>query len=449
MFAKILGKFEQAAFSKALRNGELRCPDCGATHQGPVSSVDDWLTCPECAGQSAAREWVMGGGVPRGWADRPPQNTLIRRQKREDGAIRWLIPASGKSGGFLFFAIFWCTITAVVSGGFAAALLFGKPAEGSNSMPAWVAAPFLLLFFGLFWAIGLGMLYIAARNKWGRMEVRITGDEVVLSRALFRWKTEKRLPRHEVDAVRAEEFYSSNETPVYGVTIQAGKRKLKFGTMLREDEKGWLAADLKRVLSGESAQAVRSVRAQPPGERVLSSQAFSLPIPNAGKHLWAVAVLLSLIGLGFVALGIFVIDGGRGAMSDDHAPGAVRVFDAFFHLFDQGFRGIWILMSSMMALGGIGLTAHLLRNRHVERKLEGDAAVVAIRKLRHGRVLKEQVFPRDDVRDLRTSRSGDSNGKPMNRIDLQVGGQTHTLAYWVDAGVAERFVAEVRACLWQ
>lgn len=448
MFAKILGKLEQAALSKALRKGELRCPYCGAPHAGPPVNAGEWLTCPECAQQSTTREWIITGGVPRGWVNRPPQNTRIRRQTREDGAIRWLIPASGKSGGFLLFGIFWCTITGVVSTGFVAALLFGKPAEGPNSLPPWAVLPFVLLFFGIFWAIGLGMLYFAARNKWGKTEVRVTGDEVVLLRTLFRWKLEKRLPRHEVDAVRAEEFYRSNEKPVYGVTIQAGKRKLKFGTMLREEEKGWLAADLKQLLSGEPEHPAHSVNLQPPGMRMPSGQAFSLPIPHAVNHLWPIAVLLTLIGLGFVAIGIFVLEGGHG-VSDEQAPAAVRVFDMIFQFFDQGFRVIWLLISSVMALGGIAMTARLLRNRHVERKLEGDAAVVAIRKLRNGRVLSEKVFPRGEVRDLSTASSGNSNGNPMNRIELHVGTQTHTLAHWVDAAAAEHFVAEAHRFLWQ
>jgi hypothetical protein len=110
---------------------------------------------------------------------------------------------------------------------------------------------------------------------------------------------------------------------------------------------------------------------------------------------------------------------------------------------------IWTLISTVMAIVGIWLWTSQLRNRKTERCLEGDASVVAIRRKRHGMVLSEEAFPRTGVTDLRTSSSGHSNGKPMNRIDLLADGKTKTLAWWVDADAAERFVAEARGFLWQ
>lgn len=447
MISKLFGKIEQAAFRSALRKGGLRCPSCGAHPVAAVQSPDDVLTCADCGGRSAAREWVMSGGVPRGWADRPPADTGIRRETRDDGAIRWLIPASGKSGGFLFFAVFWCGITAVLSGGFLMAILFGKPAEGSNAAPLWIVTPLLLLFFGIFWAVGLGMFYVAARNKWARTGVMVTRDEVVLVRTLFGRKSEKRLPRVAGADVSVDEFYRSNNTPVYGIKIKAGGKKLKFGSMLREDEKGWLAADLRRVLCGEPEPPVRHESPVEDATLVASNRAFSLPIPDAGKHLWTMAVMLTLMGLGFMVVGVFVIKGSDGAGGD--GSGAAQAFDLVFWLMSNGFRVIWTLISAVMTIIGVWLLVRSIRNRGTERCLEGDASVVAIRRKRHGMVLSEETFPRSDVSDLRTSSSGHANGKPMSRIDLMVGGKTKTLAWWVDSGSAERFVTEARGLLWR
>lgn len=447
MISKLVGKLEHAAFRSALRKGGLRCPSCGAPPVAAVTAPDDWLNCAECGGKSAAREWVMSGGVPRGWADRPPADTAIRRETRDDGAIRWLIPPSGKSGGFLLFAVFWCAITAVVSGGFLIAILFGKPVEGADSVPAWMVAPFLLLFFGIFWAIGIGMFYVAARNKWARTGVMVSRDEVVLVRTLFGRKKEQRVPRASVESVGSEEFYRSNETPVYGITIKAGAKKLKFGSMLRDDEKGWLAADLKRVLCGEPERPVRTQQLTEEGPPIPADRAFSLLIPDAGRHLLPMAAVLTLMGLGFMAVGLFVIEGGTSIGRDGSA--VARAFDLVFWLMSSGFRVIWTLISAAMTIAGVWMWIRLLRNRNSERRLEGDASVVAIRRKRHGMVLSEETFPRAGVTDLRTSSSGHSNGKPMNRIDLLADGKTRTLAWWVDADAAERFVAEARGSLWQ
>lgn len=447
MISKLFGKIEQAAFRSALRKGRLRCPSCGAHPAATVTTPDDWLTCAECGGKSAACEWVMSGGVPRGWADRPPADTGIRRETRDDGAIRWLIPPSGKSGGFLFFAVFWCAITAVVSGGFLMAILFGKPAEGSNAVPPWIFVPLLLLFFGIFWAVGLGMFYVAARNKWSRTGLMVTSEEVVLVRTLFGRKTEKRLPRAAVEGVSAEEFYRSNETPVYGIMIKAGAKKLKFGSMLRDDEKGWLVADLRRVLLGETVRPVRHGTPVEDAHLAASTRAFSLPIPDAGKHLWTMALMLTLMGLGFMAVGLFVIKGAPAGSGS--GAGAERAFDLLFWLLSNGFKVIWTLFSAVMTTIGVWLLVRAIRNRGTERCFEGDASVVAIRRKRHGMVLSEETFARSEVSDLRTSSSGHVNGQPMNRIDLLAGGKTKTLASWVDAVAAERFVAEARGFLWQ
>jgi hypothetical protein len=447
MFSKILQKIESSAFQHAARKGELRCPNCGASLASPSASPGDVLDCPECGGHSVARSWVSSGGPPRGWADRPPADTKIQRKSRDDGALMWDIPASGKSGGFLFFAIIWCTITGLVSGGFLMAFLFGEPAKGKDSVSPVVIGPILLLFFGIFWAIGLGMFYVAARNKWARTRVVVTSDEVILGRRLFGRVMEKRVPRSEVSEVNTEEFYQSNDTPVYGIAIHAGKRKLKFGTVLREDEKGWLAADIRRELLGEEASKAMPVQSTT-GSAVPSTRSFSLLIPDTGKHLWPFAIVLTLMGIGFAVAGFFVIDPPTGGMDRD-GPLFTRIFDAVFTLFTTGFRFVWLLISLAMTAGGVWMGVSLLRKREVERRFEGDASVVAIRKVKLGRIISEETFPRSEVSGVFTSSSGHSNGRPMNRIDLQLRSETKILAHWVAVDAAERFVAEAQGYLWE
>jgi hypothetical protein len=442
MFSKILNKLDDMQFRNAVRHGGLRCSACGADHPTTDVSQGEILTCVECGEESVARNWVQLKGPPRGWVDRPPASTSIKRMVCDDGDIVWDIPASGKSGGLFFFAIFWCSITGIVSGGFLFAFLFGNFSSSEDTGILKIIVPVMVLFFGLFWAIGLGLMYAAVRNKWARTRVMVTRDEVVLGTMLFSRVKEKRLPRHEVSEVKTEEFYSSNDKPVYGIQIQGGKQKLKFGSNLRDDEKAWLAADLKREILGESATK-KAAPAQKPlvigPVTAASARSFSLLIPDATKHLWPIGILLVIMGCAFIAVGIFLIEpmGESGA----DAPGFARIFDLIFSFLSSGFRVIWLTMSSVMAVAGMAICWRLHSRKDIQRRLEGNATIVTIREVQRGITLSEQTFPRAEVSAVVTSVSGHSNGKPMHRIDLQLKQKSHTLARWVDATAAEDFAA--------
>ena len=62
--------------------------------------------------------------------------------------------------------------------------------------------------------------------------------------------------------------------------------------------------------------------------------------------------------------------------------------------------------------------------------------------------LKEEVFSREEVRDIRTSLSGSSNGKPMKSIALWVGTREMKLSSWVEEEAADSFAEEVRKVLF-
>ncbi|MCP5544650.1 MAG: hypothetical protein H7A49_12170 [Akkermansiaceae bacterium] len=450
MFKKVVGRMETRMVQRAFDSGNMHCPECGSEPGGTKPEPHEVLRCPECGHEDVAREWVFSqSGPPRGWADRPPADNRIRREDKPDGSIVWYLPAGGNFGGFLLFGLLWTAITAAVSSGFLFTLLLGDSGGGSKS-PPWFLYPILFLFFGVFWVIGIGMLFFAVRSKWEQARLRVTGDELILSRRLFGWMRHTRIRRDGVRQVVAEEFYSSNDNPVYGIRIGKGGEKLKFGTMLRAEEKGWLTADLRRVLLGEQPARRAAVADERDEEeaRIPSKRAFSVTLPTARKHLWPLAVILTIMGVAFVCIGIFVIDGGDFPAPDKNAPVFVRIFDFVFDLLSQGFRGIWILFSTVMAAGGLWLTTHLLRTRRIERKLEGDSTTVALRKYRRGLVLSEQTWPRGDVKALRSSGSGHSNGKPMKRITLLAGNKEVTLASWVEGDAADAVVNEAKAALW-
>jgi hypothetical protein len=141
---------------------DLACPECGTK---PAPTREQVITCDRCGTKASVAEWRSTaqekGFVGR--ADQPPV-TAIRRERTPVGTV-WHIPAGGKFGFFMFFGTFWCLITAFVSGGFLLTFLTGGEIEGN--MPKWAMMP----FFGIFWAIGLGTLYMGAREKWLRQRV--------------------------------------------------------------------------------------------------------------------------------------------------------------------------------------------------------------------------------------------------------------------------------------
>lgn len=79
-----------------------------------------------------------------------------------------------------------------------------------------------------------------------------------------------------------------------------------------------------------------------------------------------------------------------------------------------------------------------------ETRIDGSISDIAIRTSRHGLILKERVFPRASVTEIRSSVSGSSNGKAMKRIELIGGDQAETIARWIDGDKADALVEEVR-----
>ena len=148
---------------KAFAKGLMRCPKCGHKPTKAPVDTETLFRCESCGIESLPSEWWLNHGtIPTAHPDQIPAGTRIRRDGTATGDCVWHIPASGKFGFFLFFGLFWTAITAVISGAF----LFGSKSEGSGPEP-WFSYP----FFAIFWAIGLGCLYVAVRNKYARHRI--------------------------------------------------------------------------------------------------------------------------------------------------------------------------------------------------------------------------------------------------------------------------------------
>lgn len=437
---KLWEKAEAAGYRSMASRGLLACPSCGARRSDVPEGPVQLLSCPSCGIRASAAEWT-GSSVTNHVAPTdpvvPPSGTRITRSGDNPCEVVWKIPASGKSGGLLFFAIFWCAITAIVSGCFLMAFLTRKEVDGDMPMGT------LIPFFGLFWALGLGMSYAAFRSKYARHRISSGPERVVLRRELFGRSTEKALDAAGITGVSCEVFYQKNYRPVFGIEIRGSGGKLRFGSMLTEEEKAWLVADMRRVMMKEehSPTVIATARI-----RVARQAYFSIPLPKARSSLLPTAVLLLVIGTLFVFVGTRIPTGHQSPPGAG-GSGDTEIFDLVFEFATQGFQGIWMLVSGIIALVGLVMLLVQLKLRGKETRLEGTGSEISIRTYRHGLVIENQTFPRTSVTDLRCSPSGSSNGKPMKRIELVVGDKAEKIAWWIDGDLADAFVAEALGAL--
>ncbi len=440
MFKKLLQIIETANFKGALKRGELACPDCGKKNTKLATTAQDILVCAQCGTQASALEWAATGTKLRHAAnpDKPPAGTKITRQIEPHGNVVWNIPASGKSGGFLFFAIFWCGITGFLT----LAALFGENSfRPSSDFPLQLL---IIPFFLIFWGVGLTLLYIACSNRFGKNRITVSKESITLSRELFGRSTHRSLALDSIQSISQVEFYQSNYQPVYGIEIRGKTGKLRFGSILSNDEKSWLVADLKRIVSGPDASTTTPVNSQSPGTRQSS---FSFPLPKSNNNLCGLGIMLLVMGCGFVWIGIYLLHPETGT-SDQKSLGAFRAIEFLFDLINNSFRTIWILMSCGMAAIGLTIILWLNRTKNRETLIEGSDSEIAIRTTQHGRVLKERVFPRANVSGIRSSTSGTSNGKAMKRLEIHVAGKAETVSHWIDGEKADELAEKVRNALF-
>jgi len=315
-------------------------------------------------------------------------------------------------------------------------------AKSGGESPAWVVA----LFFMLFWAVGLGLLYAGLRAKYAKHRIAVGAGEVKMTREMFGRAKTKALAWKDVTEVQKKEFYQQNYKPVYGIEIKGKDGKLRFGSMLTEEEKGWLVADMRRVVFGEpvlSRRAESSTREASEIRLSSSDGKFSVTMPRAAAA-GITGLVFTLFGGGFVGIGIFVLPSGRFGAGHPLHKSSTDWFDMISGTFDSGFKVIWTLFSSIFLIAGIGLLVSWVRNLGVETKIEGDGFRIAIRKYKGGGVVSEKAFPRESLKAVRAYNSGTNNGKTMKAVELLFEGHAEKIARWMDGEKADALVEKIR-----
>ena len=439
MFRKVFEAMEKSNVRSKLKAGELACPECGAK---PSAMPGEWksaLACGNCGTKASLSEWASDDTLPirRARADTPPPGTKIRLTGDGLGGKVWEIPAKGKFGFFMFFSVVWLGITALVSGGFLLAFLGGLEARGDTS--EW----FLIPFFGIFWAVGLGMLYAVLREKYLKNSVTVSGGELKLTKELFGRAKAKAMPIPSIREIAQKEFYQQNYKPVFGIEIKGDTGKIRFGSALAEPEKAWLVAALRESVFGKPEENPNVVKFSGASER---RESFSVVVPGFGENTWIAPLVLSAVGVVFLCIGIFFIEGESMPGKAD-GEGAGHIFSLVFSLMGNGFRVIWMLLASFFTLLGIAISVALARDAGKEKRIEGNAGEVSIRSYKRGMIVEQRFFPRSQVTDIRTFKSGSSGSTVMKQVELIVGEKVEKIANWIDGEKADALAGKVRDAL--
>jgi hypothetical protein len=401
--------------------GPLKCPRCGRKAGQPGGA--GVVICGGCGWRGSVMEWgpataadpVAGAADP----DRPPPGTKVTRRELGGGGVAWEVPPSGKSGGLLFFAVFWNGFMILFTS-LATGAMFKGGFDGAG--PGWLGALFLIPF----WAVGIGMACAALRIKFARHLVVVDPREVVLIRSMFGRIKRRALARDSLETIEKREFYQQNYQPVHGIELRGRTGKLRFGTALSEEEKDWLVADLRRtVWPGRAASAAATpppvtTPARPANCLNDPRRSFTTELPpgrGAGQYLGAVVGLL--IAGAFLTIGI------------------VAMKDAGL------FRHLWLGLNGLFALAIINSLAGAVRNAGVTLRVTGDHNEIRVQRMKGPRVLDEQRIPRPGL-ELRAFHSGRVNRTNMMRAELLGPHGVTPIVRWRPAGELEPFVRELR-----
>jgi len=206
-------------------NQEVSCPQCGK----PVRLI---------GAVAAAPDGVLEPEEPM----TQPRDSRIERRPVSEHEVLFYLPASGTWGVWLFFAGFWNLLAWPIFLVVAHVCLVKREADLIT-----------LLVTAIFPIIGLALAYTALRTRFATHLLYLGPEFVRLQRTLFARETNYDLPTAEIVHVKQAEFYRQNYRPVHGIEISAGKRRIRFGSSLSPDEKGWLCHEIRNFVRARGA----------------------------------------------------------------------------------------------------------------------------------------------------------------------------------------------------
>lgn len=173
----------------------------------------------------------------------PPSGVGISVVESSDSRLVIAVPPGGKKArGIGCFAFAWLAITVPVSCVFL--LVDDANWEGGEAPPLFVMIP----FFGIFWAVGIGMLIAWVRMRFTQTYLAVEPAQFAIQKTVFGRKKLKKIPLDQNSHAELVESYSENDVPVYAIQVEGIGETEKFGTRLSYPEKRWLATTINQFL---------------------------------------------------------------------------------------------------------------------------------------------------------------------------------------------------------
>lgn len=180
----------------------------------------------------------------------PPAGVGIQVVESSEKRLVIAIPPGGKRArGIGCFAFAWLAITVPVSAVFL--LVDDANWDGGKAPPLYVMIP----FFGIFWAVGIGMLIAWVRMRFTQIYLAVEHEQFAIQKMLFGRKKLLKIPLDNQSRAELVESYRENDRPVYAIQMEGIDKTEKFGTGLSYEEKSWLTTSINRFLDVESRRS--------------------------------------------------------------------------------------------------------------------------------------------------------------------------------------------------
>ena len=388
--------------------GQSPCSTCGEAIPTPENVTDDlWdmlIICPHC-GHSRSVLSLMNTQAEEPalpLVSRLPDDSPIEFVSTPQ-AERWVIPGKRGFNFIYFFAVFWLVITIVVSWSFLV---------GDHYALGWGKIG-MISFFGLFYAVGIGLLYTALCVSFTKHEIEIADGSMRYRRRMFGRNKQLEGPLISVLSVELTEFYQQNYKPVHGIEIRGAQGKIRFGSQLSLEEKQVLVAQMAKALMPEARRFSAETSPATEGNIPAPTDAQrAVNIEEPGR--WH-PVLIAGGGIGLLVTGFMLTQGLH--MFRDLVGGDVPTTFSFV---SGAFMVFWSMGPFVGIVVSLGALLLAWRFRHTDRFIEITRSSVQLTQRTRTRTLVN-TWNIQDLRHAAIVQIGTVNGAPKWRGEVHVG----------------------------
>ncbi len=227
-----------------------------------INVVTDVAYCRNCNIAYSLAELTNGSELEAGVnLENPPPGAWYRRDTLET-VIGATNRSAGPAFGILCFALFWNGITSIF-----VTIAISQTLQILNiPVPPWFPAPhmnngptgvgmilFQWLFLTPFMLIGLGMVAMLLSYVAGRTEIKIGSTEGIAFTGVGPLGLRKRFDLREVQQIRVDDRQwmdnDGHRQRKVAIVIETKAGKLiKFGSLLREDRRKFVAGALRKTI---------------------------------------------------------------------------------------------------------------------------------------------------------------------------------------------------------